>query len=110
MKSKHNFQKRRDVSGNYGGKMLMKISCAMLHIQRHLVLGLVSGQVSLHVMEEVEPPATDDTGVRFHHRPAPKRKSTQTQTSLRVHWHMPLKVGLRGEGAITLGTGNHLIG
>ena len=78
LKSKHNFQKRRDVSGNYGGKMLMKISCALLHIQRHLVLGLVSGQVPLHVVQEVESPSTDHAGVRLHHRPAPRReKSTQ---------------------------------
>ena len=58
--------------------MLMKIGCALLHIQRHLVLGLVSGQVPLHVVQEVEPPSTDHTGVRLHHRPAPRReKSTQ---------------------------------
>ena len=75
----------------------------------HLVLGLVRGQVPLHVVQEVEPPPTDDAGVRFHHRPAPKRKM-QPNPGLRVHWHVPLKVGLRGEGAITLGTGNHLIG
>ena len=58
--------------------MLMKISCALLHIQRHLVLGLVSGQVPLHVVQEVESPSTDHAGVRLHHRPAPRRKkSTQ---------------------------------
>ena len=54
--------------------MLMKISCALLHIQRHLVLGLVSGQVPLHVVQEVEPPSTDHAGVRLHHRPAPRRE------------------------------------
>ena len=63
----------------------------------------------LHIVKEVESPSTDDTRVRFHHSPEPKRKM-HPNPSLRVHGHMPLKVGLRGEGAITLGTGNHLIG
>ena len=39
-----------------------------------------------------------------------KKEKMHPNPSLRVHWHMPLKMGLRGEGAITLGTGNHLIG
>ena len=84
-------------------------SISLFKLGRHLVLGLVRGQVPLHVVQEVEPPPTDDAGVRFHHRPAPKRKM-QPNPVLRVHWHVPLKVGLRGEGALTLGTGNHLIG
>ena len=61
--------------------MLMKISCALLHIQRHLVLGLVSGQVPLHVVQEVEPPSTDHAGVRLHHRPAPRREKSTPKKS-----------------------------
>ena len=92
--------------------MLMKISCALLHIQRHLVLGLVSGQVPLHVVQEVEPPSTDHTGVRLHHRPAPRREkfTPKNPKILRVDRHVPLQMGLRCKRSITLGTGNHLIG
>ena len=80
LKLKSNTISKKDVMlvENLVGEMLMKISCALLHIHRHLVLGLVSGQVPLHVVQEVEPPSTDHTGVRLHHRPAPRReKSTQ---------------------------------
>ena len=82
-------------------------SISLFKLGRHLVLGLVRGQVPLHVVQEVEPPPTDDAGVRFHHRPAPKRK-TATPTPAyvctgmcRSRWDFAAKVRSHlGQGTI----------